>query len=263
MLTVVKNEIRVMLLTLKYNIMREMLNRGTFILSVIMMILNNASFIVQWLIMFTIKDDFGGLDLHSVMLLWGLASSSFGLASIFFHNAMFLADDIVEGKLDTMLVQPKNVLLQAIMQKSEASAFGDLIYGYIMLALSGFTIKRLLFFTLFSVLGCLVLTSYRVIIHSSAFFFGKIDLFVENITGLVTTFDTYPDIFKGVVRVILYTIIPIAISAYLPVRVMNEFDVKIMLYIILGVIAFVMIAIFVFYKGLKRYSSSNLFNARV
>ena len=263
MLMAVKNEIKVMFLTLKYNIMRAMLNRGTFLLSVVMMMLNNASFIIQWVILFSVKDEFGGYDLRTVMLLWGLASASFGLASIFFHNAMFLSDFIVEGKLDTLLVQPKNVLLASLTQKCESSAFGDLLYGYLMFFLSGFSLKGLLLFTLFSITGCFIITAYRTIVHSSAFFIGKIDLFVDNVAGWITSFATYPDIFRGVIKVLLYTIVPIAMCAYYPVNIINDFNLYMFLYVIIGTIIFILLAIFIFYKGLKRYSSSNLFSARL
>ena len=263
MLTAVKNEFRVLMQTFKYNIMREMVNRGTFLLSTVMMILNDASFIIQWIILFTVKDNYGGYDMSSVMLLWGLAASSFGLASMFFHNAMFLSDYIVEGKLDSLLVQPKNVLLASISQKCEASAFGDLIYGYIMLFISGFTFKKFLLFTFFSITGCILITAFRVIVHSSSFFFGKIDLFVDNVAGWITQFSTYPDIFRGIVKVLLYTVVPIALCAYLPISIMNEFNLKLFLGVIGGTIIFIILAIFIFYKGLKRYSSSNLFSARI
>ena len=45
MLMVVKNQIRVFILSIKYALMREMLNKVTFITNILFMILNNASFI--------------------------------------------------------------------------------------------------------------------------------------------------------------------------------------------------------------------------
>ena len=59
MLMVVKNQIRVMLLTMKYSIMREMLNKATFLSNVFFMILNDATFLIQWLLLFRIKGDIG------------------------------------------------------------------------------------------------------------------------------------------------------------------------------------------------------------
>ena len=60
MLMVVKNQLKVTLMSLKYNIMRQMLNKTTFIMSIVFMILNNASFIVQWIILFSLKEEIGG-----------------------------------------------------------------------------------------------------------------------------------------------------------------------------------------------------------
>ena len=60
MLMVVKNQLRVCLLSLKYNIMREMLNKVTFLTNIGFMMLNNAAFIVQWIILLRLKTDIGG-----------------------------------------------------------------------------------------------------------------------------------------------------------------------------------------------------------
>ena len=69
MLMVVKNQLRVCLLSLKYNIMREMLNKVTFLTNIGFMMLNNAAFIVQWIILLRLKTDIGGytLDRKSVV----------------------------------------------------------------------------------------------------------------------------------------------------------------------------------------------------
>ena len=87
MSTAVKNQLRICLLAIKYNIMREMLNRVTFLTNIGFMILNNATFILQWMILFHIKEDIGGYTMREVMLLWGLAASTFGLSRILFARA--------------------------------------------------------------------------------------------------------------------------------------------------------------------------------
>lgn len=60
MLTAVKNQLRVCALSVKYNIMREMLNKVTFVTNVLFMMLNNATFIVQWVILLRLRDDVCG-----------------------------------------------------------------------------------------------------------------------------------------------------------------------------------------------------------
>lgn len=55
MLTVVKNQMRVCALSVKYNIMREMVNKVTFLTNVGFMVLNNATFLVQWMILLRMR----------------------------------------------------------------------------------------------------------------------------------------------------------------------------------------------------------------
>ncbi len=127
MLTVVKNQVKVTLLNIKYALMREMLNKTTFITNIVFMILNNACFIVQWIILYSIKDNVGGYTFKEVMLLWGIAAGTYGVSHFFFEKAYTLADTITEGKLDVFLVQPKNVLLSAITSDVKTSALGDIL----------------------------------------------------------------------------------------------------------------------------------------
>ena len=46
MFTAVKNQLRVSLLSVKYNMMREMVNKVTFVTNIIFMMLNNATILV-------------------------------------------------------------------------------------------------------------------------------------------------------------------------------------------------------------------------
>ena len=56
MLMEVKKELKFMLLNVKYNLAREMTNKITFLTNIIFMILNNASFIVEWIIFYSLKN---------------------------------------------------------------------------------------------------------------------------------------------------------------------------------------------------------------
>ena len=94
MLTAVKNQLKVNLLSVKYSLMREMLNKTTFLMNIIFMILNNASFIIQWIILFSLRDNIGGYQLKHVLLLWALTSTSYGFSHFFFKSAYKLSDTI-------------------------------------------------------------------------------------------------------------------------------------------------------------------------
>ncbi len=264
MLMAVKNQFKITLLSIKYALMREMLNKVTFITNVLFMILNNASFLIQWIVLFSIREDIGGYTMKQVFLLWGLAAMTYGFSRFFFKKAFSLADTINDGKLDSFLVQPKNVLLSAITTDVEPSALGDMLYGYIILFLYGFSIKRFLLYTLFGISGGLILTSISVILNSLSFWFSKTDVIADTGNSLATNFATYPDgIFKGTVKLMLYTIVPVGLTTYIPIQIISKFNI-IKLLIVLGfTILLILLAFFIFNRGLKKYSSSNLMKARI
>ncbi|QHQ63510.1 hypothetical protein Ana3638_24290 [Anaerocolumna sedimenticola] len=198
------------------------------------------------------------------LVLWGLAASTFGFAHIFFNMAFDIPELIIGGKLDSFLVQPKNVLLGVITSGTSTSAIGDMIYGYVILCIFRFSPLNFILFTVLTVTGGLILTSFAVVMGSISFWIVKGDIISGNFIGLMLNMSTYPDgIFKGVVRLLLYSIIPVGLVIYLPMRLIISFHLWYLLIILVFTIFMIGLAFFVFYKGLKRYSSSNLMSARV
>ncbi len=123
------NQLRVCLLSIKYNIMREMLNKVTFVSNILFMILNNATFLVQWAVLFRIKGSIGGYTMKEVMLLWAVCASSYGLSNVLFARVFALPELIINGKLDAYLVQPKNVLLGVMTSATTRRQSGILPTG--------------------------------------------------------------------------------------------------------------------------------------
>lgn len=259
-----KNQLNIVLLSVKYNLMKEMTNRISFLTNVGFMILNNATFIIQWLLLFHLKKDIGGYSLNDVMVLWGLAAGTYGFSHIFFQKAYSLSDVIMNGKLDAFLVQPKNVLLGVITSGTNPSAIGDIIYGYLIIFIFKFGILNLLLFTVFSLLGAVILSAFAVITGSVSFWIVKADMFAENMNNVVVNFSTYPEgIFKNTIRLLLYTVAPVGFIVYLPLQVMLKFNPLYLLAVICFTIFITVLAFFTFYQGLKRYSSSSLMSARI
>lgn len=264
MLTVVKNQIAILFLTVKYNVMREMTNRTSFAMNVLFMILNNSTFIIQWLVLFELKRNIGGYALKDILMLWALAASAYGFAHIFFHRAFSMSELITDGKLDAFLVQPKDVLLSVISSQTSTPAIGDLVYGFVLICFTGFSIGKLLLFTLFTVTGGLLYTAFAVLTGSLSFWITKGDLIAGNLSSTMVNFSTYPDgIFKGIIKVLLFTLIPIGFYIYLPVRIMLHFNIVLLLSVIAVTAFIIYMAFLLFNKGLKKYSSGNLMSARI
>lgn len=264
MLTEAKNQLKVNILSIKYGLMREMLNKFSFVANILFMIINNACFIVQWIVLYSLKDTIGGYTLKEMLLLWGIAASTYGVSRFFFKSAFNLSETINNGKLDAYLVQPKNVLLSTITSEISVSAIGDITYGYIILIIYGITLKNFLLFTTLSILGGLIIVSVSIITNSLTFWFNMSDILADSINSMIVTFGTYPKgIFTGLVRILLYTLVPVGIANYIPVDIIINFNLLGFILVLLFTILMIFLSFYVFNKGLKRYSSSNLMSSRI
>ena len=264
MLMEVKNQFKVTKLSIKYALMRAMLNKVTFISNVIFMILNNSAMIIQWIVLFSLKPEFGGYSLKQVLLLWGMAAGCYGVSRFFFKKAFSLSYTICSGKLDSYIVQPKNILLSAITSDVEVSALGDMLFAIIMFFIYGFSLSGLIMIVFFSITGGIILTSISVILNSLSFWISNSDMISEVGNNIMVNFATYPEgIFKGITKWLLFTIIPVGIVNYIPVKIIINFNINLLLINIGITILLIVLAFTIFYKGLKKYSSSNLMNARV
>ena len=144
------------------------------------------------------------------------------------------------------------------------SALGDMIYGIIMLFASGITLSKFFLFILFTITGGIIVTDIAIILGSLSFWISRADMVADTGNGLMINFSTYPDgIFKGITRILFFTIIPVGIANYIPIWVITKFNVG-LTFVVLSVTLFITIlAFFIFYKGLKRYCSSNLMIAKI
>ncbi len=283
MSTAVKNQVRVCLLSVKYNIMREMVNPVTFVTNILFMMLNNATILVQWFILFRLRGEIGGYTMKDVMLLWGLTASSFGLSKVLFARAFSLPELIISGKLDSYLVQPKNVCLSVLTSATSTASIGDFLYGLVLMAFSGFSMGRLVLFLLFTVTGAVIFVAFTLLLGSLSFWFVRAEMAGGQIVSGMISFMTYPDgIFQGVSRYLLYFLIPVGMAVWKPVHIMTAFSgnadngmsvgaagqslqsgLAALLTVAGYAIALMSIAVFIFYRGLRRYSSSSLMEARM
>ena len=225
MLTAVKNQMKVSLLSIKYALQREMLNKVTFISNIIFMVLNNSCFIIQWLLLYSIRSEVGGYTFKKILIMWALAAGTYGIAHLFFKDVFDLSETINTGKLDAYLIQPKNVLISCITSSVEVSALGDLLYSYIMLLFFGISLKNFLFLTFFNITGGLIIVSIAIIVGSLSFWFGRVETLANTLNSQTTNLATYPEgIYKGLVKIIFYTIVPIGFINFIPINIISSFN---------------------------------------
>ncbi|MDT8717485.1 ABC-2 family transporter protein [Clostridium sp. 19966] len=260
MLTEVRKSIKLMLYYFKFNISSVMEYRASFLIQSFGMILNNSAFIFFWWILFSNVKNIGGYGFQDEMLLWAVMSSSFGLSFVAFGNVNSITRMILNGELDTYLLQPKDPLLNILCSKTVVSAWGDTLYGIILFILiKGFNLKSFLLFLMFCIIGALIFSSVLVFFHALSFYTGNTEGLTQLVTEFLISFSIYPEgIFYGVVKFILYTIIPAAFIVYIPAGIIKEFSF-LRLGEVFGVaVLWIIIAYTIFYRGLKKYESGNL-----
>ena len=244
----------------KLNLSAAMEYRTSFLMQVFGMFLNNLSFAFFWWILFDRFKSIGDYGFREVMLLWAFSSAGYGVSFIVFGNSTKLVEIILKGELDSYLLQPKNVLLNVIGSKTNVAAWGDLVYGIVLFFIvEGLSIRGGLLFITFTLTAGLLYTSVMTTFNALAFYFGNIRSLANLAFEFTITLSIYPtDMFKGVVRMILFTIIPAGFISMVPITLVDTFDIKLFLVLIGAVIIWISIAFLVFYKGLKKYESGNL-----
>ena len=250
---------------LRFNLAAGMEYRASFITQVLGMVLNNASFIVFWLILFEQLGDIRGYGFREVMFLWALSAAGYGLAGVFLGNAGGISRAIMLGELDVYLLQPKPVLPSLLASRMSVSAWGDILYGVVLYAVTQpVAVGQAALFLLFSVLFCLVLTAVRVLYHSLTFFLGNAEEFAGTASELVLSFALYPgSIFEGPSTLVLHSLVPAALVAWIPIGLFQSFSWG-RLAALLGADALVVgAAVLLFRLGLRRYESGNRVGARM
>ena len=239
--------------------------RTSFLVQVFGMALNNASFAFFWWVLFDkIGTGIGGYGFQDVMFLWAVATTGFGIASVLFSNTRRISGMIMTGELDTYLLQPKNPLINSMAAKMSASAWGDFLYGFILMVLIKATLGMWLMFGVGIFTAALLMTAITIAGHSLTFYFGNMEAVGGSLWEFTITFSIYPEsIFTGPVKALIMSVIPIGFITHIPLRLAHDFNWGTFLLLIGVTIAYCLLAFALYMGGLKRYESGNLIITRM
>jgi ABC-2 type transport system permease protein len=238
--------------------------RGAFWLQAGFMVANNVLYFTFWWIFFDRFEEIRGWRLADVAALFGVVATGFGAAVVFTGGVRDLSRHIVEGDLDAFLTQPKSPLLQATVSRTYASGWGDMCSGIGFLLFSGLVDWPHLPAALVAILcSSTVFVASGVILHSLAFWLGRIESLARQLWEFLVTFSIYPKaLFAGVLKLVLFSLIPAGFIGYLPVELLRDFEWQGLLAAVAGAVGYSVLAVVVFGKGLRRYESGNRFGVR-
>jgi ABC-2 type transport system permease protein len=249
----------------KLNLAGAMEFRVSFLLTAGMMMVNNTVWIFFWSIYFHRFQVVNGWDIRDVMMMWAVSAGGFGLAATLFGNAFRIASLVVSGQLDIYLSQPKPVLLSILVSRMSVSAIGDFVFAVILFVLFGdLNVKGIASFVLALLIAMLIFIFFLVITHTLAFYIGNAEGIGQQVFNALLAFSTYPtNIFQGFGKLMLFTVIPAGFISYLPIGLIKRIELPFLLGAIGMALGLAVLGSWIFYRGLRRYSSGNMIGLRM
>jgi ABC-2 type transport system permease protein len=248
------------------NLASAMEYRVSFISQIVGMFINNGIYFVFWIIFFNQFGAVGGYSTDEVFLLFAIVTLGYGLGFMFAGNTrQNMAYLIAQGRLDYYLVFPRNLLLHVIFSRMTVSTVGDIAFGLIAYSFTGrFTLAEIGLYLLTAVLSAIIFVGYAVISGSLAFYMGAAQYASQQMTNAMLTFSLYPNgLFSGMARLMLYTVIPAAFVGAVPVDIVRFQDIRLLLWLIAAAALIWLVAIGMFYFGLRRYESGSALNVNL
>ena len=232
-------------------------NRRSFWVQVLIMLVNDAVWVVFWILFFRRVGSLRGWDADRVLLLFSILTTVSGLAVGVLGNSRLLGRIAADGELDEVLTLPTSPLLHLLTRRIDAVILGDLAFGPVLFAVAGHpTPQRAALFVLGSLAGASVVVGFMVAASSLTLFIGgrgeQADLGFQALLILAS----YPlDVFGGPTKALLYTAVPAAFVTGLPTSLVDDVDVRTVAVLAAATVGFPALGVAVFHAGLRRYSS--------
>jgi ABC-2 type transport system permease protein len=192
-----------------------------------------------------------------------VTAAAFGIGGVLLGNAPRLAGLIARGELDFYLPLPKPVLLHVLASRMSLVSLGDVAFGFVAFELTRPTWMQRLLFVFCALAGTVVVISFAVLAGSLAFWLGNAQSAAGQMYNALIHFSTFPSgIFKGGARLLLYSLIPAAFIAGIPVALLRAPTEWLVLQETAAALLLAGAAGVVFRTGLRRYTSGNLLSVR-
>ncbi|NDK08436.1 hypothetical protein EOM39_04295 [Candidatus Gracilibacteria bacterium] len=258
--------IKIILQFWKLNLLSAMEYKVSFIIQVFGMIINDFMFILVWIFFFKIFKTLGGLDIGTFAILLSIMVMVFGIMHTFFNGYSKIVSMIEEGKLDSYLLLPKNLLIKLLASSMMTSAIGDLIYAFLLMFLiKDLTVFRVIEIIILSIIGSITFLGFLLIFISLTFYIGSSKNIIRGAFESILGPSHYPPgIFNGtILKYLFMSIIPVYYVVFGQFELVLNFSLLLLLKLIMGSIFFLSLGVFAFYRGLKRYESGNMLNVNV
>src|SRR5439155_15040568 len=246
--------------TLRAAVADAIANRGSFWFQVTLMIANDVTWILFWVLFFNRVGHVRGWAAHDVIVLFSILLVCAGVSLGIFANCRRIGHLAADGALDETLVLPVAPLPYLLSRRIDAANVGDLLFGPVLFVIAGHpTPQRAAVFVVGALAGSLVLIGFLVACGALTLFVGGRGEQADLGFNAILIFASYPlDLFGGATKVLLFTAVPAAFVTGIPARLVRNFDAPAALLLVAVALAFALLGWGLFQLGLRRYSSGSI-----
>ena len=255
-------EIKFALYATKKNIQNGAELRGSFLMNVFGMAINNIAFIFLWVYFIKSVGVVGGWTAADIIGLQAFVAIGYGLVFSTMMGIRKIPEYISFGSFDRYLLSPKNLLVRIATASFNASAIGDLIFGLICFVVYAFLIPfsfyQFVMMVILIFFATLALLSMSILIGATSFFFVDPDSVTRGFFDLfITPSMFHGGAFQGGLRFVFTFLIPSLVIGALPVEAVRTLSFE--KFILVGVLSFIwfFISLKFFRYAIKKYESSN------
>jgi ABC-2 type transport system permease protein len=233
----------------------EVSRRASFLVQLVLMVINDAVWVVFWLLVFSHRDSIRGWERDEVLVLYSIIATSFGLGVGLFYGVRRLGDRIRRRDLDPYLVQPQPVVLRVLFERIHPPMLGDVAFGLILFAIAGpGSLAAWGRFALVSVLAATIVVAFILAWESLSFHVSS----GREVAGVAFTamvvLSTYPAaIYAGIVKLIVFTVVPAAFIGSVPADVVLDPTWRQLGLLVVAALTSWIVALAAFQHGLHRY----------
>ena len=214
---------------LKSSVQNTLLFRGSFFLKMLTVFLAEVFSIISMLIILSQFQGYGDISSGQFLFLYFFAHLSYSICMLVFNNLRSMGQYIQSGMFDRMLLMPVNTIAYVCSYNFDFSVIGQVVTGIILFLFFGnsygieWSAGSVLMTAIFLLCSVLILASILIVLSSMAY--HVIDWKpLDNMFGAFKEMLWYPiNIYNEVVKIILYSLVPLAYIAFIPMQMVYNF----------------------------------------
>ena len=242
--------------TLRAAVAEAVANRASFWWQATVMVLNDLAWVGFWLLFFREVGSIRGWDADDVLLLFAVLTTAAGIALGVTSNARRIGTMAADGELDAALTLPVPPLAHLLARRVEPVNLGDAMFGVGLFAVAGGpTPARAGLFVLAVLAGATVMIGFQVAIQSLSFFVGRNEAGELGIHAVILLASYPAEVFRGVPKALMYTVVPAAFVSTVPSTLVRDFDPAAAAGLLAVAAATMFAGWALFTLGLRRYTS--------